>query len=166
MLPSELEYEALFDPITSDALSAEELRLSCRFPKSYRDLVQRVNGFNLLVDYWFPLKREIDDMNMSELSCFYGIGNASAPESIAWAMKCLPFRERAPKDLVPFASDLNGFHICFRVRDSIAGSVVVLADWGHGGGAYSDPEDMVVPVCNSFDEFVEILEPAEEDIDL
>lgn len=168
MLPKSEDYKVLFPPLTDAAIAVEQARLQRELPHDLVAFLRKSNGIEITGDYWFPLSRELSDleedgMNMSEIEFIYGVADATSPGSIAYAQSQPTYRKRVPDMLVPIASS-NGRFVCLDYSDE-SPQVVLWADPDASVPLPEDRNEWLMPLTPTFTEFVESIESVYEGFD-
>ena len=162
-IPESVEFNTLFPATTLDTIAELEDQIDFTFPDDYKRFLLKQNGLSILSDTEFPLQKEFDDLTALELSKIYGVAGASDSFSVQWGLAIPGFRDRSPGGLVPIGNDSNSFFICYSQRKRTP-NVVVFADHGFDGYPASREEltKRILPVANTFTEFLESLRPLED----
>jgi len=138
-----------FIPTSEERIAAFEEELGRPLPPQHRQFLLLYNGGRLKNDV-FDIPDQGDDL----ANFFYGI-DVGGYHDLATKMDV--FKDRIPNYLLPIANDPGGNQICISLSPDDCGKVYF---WDHEKEL--EPDQTVIPLADSFDEFIDSLRESEE----
>jgi len=141
------------------SIASLEQRLGVRFPESYRSLVSERQGGSprdACFAFTHPRLGAVETCVGRMLTI-----DEEAGYSISRALANLDVDRQLPDGLIPFASEPGGDFVCFDYRSASKTQDPSVVYWSHE----RDKEDSVSALAPSFDAFLDMLRPDEDDLD-
>lgn len=144
-----IEMDDKYPPTSEEKVVALENGFGRPLPPQYRQFLLLYNGGRPKNDIF-----DIPGQGEGQANFFYGIDVVRYNDLAA---KIDVFKDRIPNYLLPIANDPGGNQICISLSPDDCGKVYF---WDHEKEL--EPDQTVIPLADSFDEFIDSLRESEE----
>jgi len=147
-----IEMNDKFIRTSEEKIAAFEKGLGRPLPPQYRQFLISYNGGRPKIDEF-----GIPGQGSSQANFFYGIDVGKDYKCYELKKNVDVLKGRIPNELLPIADDPGGNQICISLSPDDCGRVYF---WDHEKEL--EPDQTVIPLADSFDEFIDSLRESEE----
>ncbi|REK06733.1 MAG: hypothetical protein DWQ37_22040 [Planctomycetota bacterium] len=145
-----------WDPITEDQLDRLRSEIGASLPQQYVSFLKQFNGGYWAHEVWVQVDREASQHNVAHVATNFGVIPNKRFSTDDILDVCEQYNDAVPRDCVPIMQTLAGL-ICLSIHETEVGRVYY-SDLGR----YQDGEEFMLPIANSFAEFLLLLNPEDE----